>query len=96
MPKKARKPEKKVWVHRPPPTQTPHEIMSMLDAANMVSLLGQVFSCMPPSFKDLLRERGFLQFSFADYDILITSKKKFDRPIGAYGKARYGGDNRAA
>lgn len=100
MAKKARKPKQpditKQWAYRPPPTQTPHEIMSTLDAANMVSLLGQVFSYMPPPFKNTLRERGFLQFGFADYDILITDKRKFERPIGSYGKVPDGWNNREA
>jgi hypothetical protein len=90
MTKKARKPKldpSKIWAYRPPPTKTPQEMMNWLDAENMVRLLHELISCMPGAFKEALKERGSLQFKVQDYDILITTKSRFEKPISRYGKA---------
>lgn len=76
------------WAYRPAPTRTPQEIMLHLDAEHMASLLRQLLSCMPSTFRTALRERGFLQFRVTDYDVLITDEKKFERNNGMYGKVR--------
>lgn len=93
MAKKARKPKQpditKQWAYRPPPTQTAQEIMRQLDGENMVSLLHELFACMPGVFKEALKSRGFLQFKVRDYSVLITTEDRFDRPTGTYGKAMW-------
>lgn len=89
MPKKAKPVDTKQWAYRPPPTQTPQEIMARLDAENMVKLVHELISCMPGTFKEALKSRGFLQFKVADYDILITNKKRFEKNGGTYGKANW-------
>ena len=90
MPKKARKtPESellKQWAYRPPPTKTPQEIMLHLDAEHMVSLLHQLLSRMPGTFREALKECGFLEFKVADHDVLITSTAMFEKNNGIYGK----------
>lgn len=88
MAKKASKPvDTKQWAYRPPPTETPQELMLHLDAEHMVSLLHQLLSCMPGTFREALKERGFLQFKVVDYDVLITSRAVFEKNNSTYGKA---------
>ncbi len=72
--------------YRPPPTQTAQEIMTQLDGKNMVSLLHELFACMPGAFREVLKRKGFLQFKVKGYSVLITTKDGFDVPTGAYGK----------
>ena len=89
MPKKPRKrkPEPtKVWVHRPTPTKTPHEIMAWCDAENMVKLLHELISFMPGTFRSVLQTRGFLEFKVSDYGVLITDKKRFEKNNATYGR----------
>lgn len=82
MPKKARRPTEKQLSrrsdYRPPPTETPQEIMLKLDAENMVRLLHEFTSCMPATFKEVLKLQGFLQFKVSDYEVLITTGKRFE------------------
>lgn len=93
MTKKTGKPKQpditKQWAYRPTPTQTPHEIMSGLDAANMVKLLHELLASMPSTFRTTLNDRGFLQFKVKDYDILITRRDRFERPNGGYGRVTW-------
>ncbi len=90
MPKKARKPTEKElskrWDYRPPPTKTPQEIMAWRDAENMVRLLSDLITCMPISAKATMQTRGFLQFKFRGYSILIADTKKYEQNHGNYGK----------
>ncbi|KKN02660.1 hypothetical protein LCGC14_0882100 [marine sediment metagenome] len=69
-----------------PPTKTPHEIMAWCDAENMVKLLHELISFMPGTFRSVLQAHGFLQFKVADYDVLITDKKRFEKNNATYGK----------
>ncbi|KKL53153.1 hypothetical protein LCGC14_2278310 [marine sediment metagenome] len=98
MTKKARKPTEselsKQWAYRPLPTKTPQELMLHLDAEHMVSLLHQLLSCMPGTFREALKERGFLQFKVKDHDVLITSRAKFEKNNGIYGKVCNDGPGR--
>ena len=88
MPKKARKCKEPVRKEdrRPPPTKTPHEIMLLLDAENMVRLLHELISFMPGTFRSMLQTRGFLQFKVADYDVLIADNKRFEKNNTTYGR----------
>jgi hypothetical protein len=68
-------------------TKTPQEMMAWSDAGNMVKLLRDIFTYMPATAREALKNRGFLQFKIKGYDIMISDRKKFERPANGYGRA---------
>lgn len=72
-----------------PTTKTPQEIMADEDAKHMLSLLRDLFTYMPATFRDAFKRRGFLQFRVRDCGVLITSGDRFEQSSGKYGKAAW-------
>lgn len=83
------KPRKDPHVHRPNPTLTAHEVMAETDARNMVSLVRDLTTYMPPPYKEKLLRDGSIQVKLGKYTVLVMVNGRFETPTGEYGRATW-------
>jgi len=75
--------------HKPEPQLTAHEIMAHADAENMIGLVRDLTTYMPPPYKETLLRDGCLFIKLGKYQIQITISGKFEMPVEGYGRVNW-------